>query len=251
MVVDEQSDARDNIARLCERNGGVQVIGRMACGMEAINAAYELRPDVMLINTQLPDMCGFDLLRVAGARAQPSAIMISACMDHAIRAFAEGAIDYLLTPLTAARVDLAIAHARHRISYITGGSPEFECVMPLPPRLVGERHRRLYPLDPRAIDYIEADGNYVTLRAGNLEYLSRDSIKRLAQQLAKFGFVRVTRSLLVNVAAVSYAEVIGHGAFALTLSSGACLHSTAVYREDILRVIPLPTLSKRYAGPSS
>jgi two-component system LytT family response regulator len=120
---------------------------------------------------------------------------------------------------------------------------------PAPPRfLVGERQRRLYPLDPRSIDYIEADGNYVTLRAGNVEYLSRDSIKRLSMQLAEFGFVRIGRSLLVNSTAVSYAEVAGHGTFALTLISGVCLHSSAAFRNSILRIIPLPALSKRYGS---
>jgi DNA-binding LytR/AlgR family response regulator len=124
--------------------------------------------------------------------------------------------------------------------------------VPNPPRfLVGERLRRLYPLDPRSIDYIEADGNYVTLRAGKQEYLSRDSIKRLAPQLAELGFIRIERSLLVNAAAVAYAEVARHGTFALTLNSGVCLHSSAAYRESILRIIPLPALSKRYRGTVS
>jgi len=113
---------------------------------------------------------------------------------------------------------------------------------------VGERLRRLYPLDPRSIDYIEADGNYVTLRSGKVEYLSRDSIKRLSLQLAELGFVRIARSLLVNAGAVSYAELAGHGTFALTLTSGVCLHSSAAYRDSILRIIPLPALSKRYGG---
>jgi two-component system LytT family response regulator len=116
---------------------------------------------------------------------------------------------------------------------------------------VGERQRRLYPLDPKSVDYIEADGNYVTLRAGKVEYLSRDSIKRLSMQLADFGFIRIERSLLVNAAAVSYAEVAGHGTFALTLNSGVCLHSSAAYRDSILRIIPLPALSKRYRGTAS
>jgi DNA-binding LytR/AlgR family response regulator len=102
-----------------------------------------------------------------------------------------------------------------------------------------------------SIDYIEADGNYVTLRAGKVEYLSRDSIKRLSTQLAELGFIRIERSLLVNAAAVSYAEVAGHGTFALTLNSGVRLHSSAAYRDSILRVIPLPALSKRYRGTAS
>jgi DNA-binding LytR/AlgR family response regulator len=119
----------------------------------------------------------------------------------------------------------------------------------VPPRfLVGERQRRLYPLDPKSIDYIEADGNYVTLRAGKVEYLSRDSIKRLSMLLEELGFIRIARSLLVNATAVSYAEVAGHGTFALTLASGVCLHSSAAYRDSILRIIPLPGLSKRYGG---
>ena len=73
--------------------------------------------------------------------------------------------------------------------------------------------QKLYPLDQKSIDYIEADGNYVTLRAGKVEYLSRDSIKRLSMQLAEVGFVRIARSLLVNAAAVLYAEVAGHKDF--------------------------------------
>jgi DNA-binding LytR/AlgR family response regulator len=106
----------------------------------------------------------------------------------------------------------------------------------------------LYPLDPKSIDYIEADGNYVTLRTGKMEYLSRDSVKRLSMQLAELGFVRIGRSLLVNAAAVSYAEMAGHGTFALTLTSGACLRTSAAYRNSILRIIPLPAMSRRYGG---
>ena len=170
-----------------------------------------------------------------GAGTRPLGIMVSHCADHAIRAFAEGAIDYFVMPVTAERFDLAMARARHRFNYalpghgrFASGSSELGRTAPVSPRfLVGERQRRLYPLDPRSIDYIEADGNYVTLRAGKVEYLSRDSIKRLSMQLAELGFIRIERSLLVNAAAVSYAEVAGHGTFALTLSSGVCLHSSA------------------------
>jgi two-component system, LytTR family, response regulator len=165
----------------------------------------------------------------------------------------------LRMPMTEERFDLAMARARHQFdsallgrSRLTSSASERGSTLPSPPRvLVGERQRRLYPLDPKSIDYIEADGNYVTLRAGNVEYLSRDSIKNLSTELAELGFVRITRSLLVNTAAVSYAERAGRGIFALTLTSGACLHSSAAYRDSILRIIPLPALSKRYGGTAS
>jgi two-component system, LytTR family, response regulator len=261
LIVDDKTDARDSLIRLCERNEDVRVIGEVACGMAAIEAAGKLNPDIMLLDVELPDMSGFELLRAMGADTHPLGIMVSKCADHAIRAFAEGAIDYLVTPVTAERFDLAMSRARHRFNCASPGygsssarsseAGSGSTVQALPRFLVGERQRRLYPLDPKSIDYIEADGNYVTLRAGKVEYLSRDSIKRLAMQLAQLGFIRIERSLLVNAAAVLYAEVAGHGTFALTLSSGVCLHSSAAYRDSLLRIIPLPALSKRYRGTAS
>jgi DNA-binding LytR/AlgR family response regulator len=105
--------------------------------------------------------------------------------------------------------------------------------------LVGDRERRLYPLNADAIDYIESDGNYVTIRTANSQYISRDSIKRLSADLAAHGFIRIERSLLLNIRAVSYVEPVGRGTFAFTLASGSCLHSGASYRESILRVLPM------------
>jgi two-component system LytT family response regulator len=259
LIVDEQAHERDSLLRLCERNDDIEVVVEADCGRAAIDAAGKLNPDVILLDVELPDMSGFELLRAVGADTHSLGIMVSTCADHATKAFAEGAIDYLVTPVTAERFDLAMIRARHRFNGALPGddhlalkSSERGRTGPVLPRfLVGERQRRLYPLDPKAIDYIEADGNYVTLRAGKVEYLSRDSIKRLSIQLAELDFIRIERSLLVNAAAVSYAEVAGHGTFALTLSSGVCLHSSAAYRDSILRIIPLPTLSKRYRGTTS
>ncbi len=256
LIVDDQSPTRSCLVRLCERNEDVEVVGEADCGKAAIDAAGKLKPDLMLLDVELPDMSGFDLLREIGADTYPLGIMVAKCPDHAIRAFAEGAIDYLVTPVSDERFNRAIARARRQFgraspdhARVGAKSSELGREAALPPRfLVGERQRRLYPLDPRSIDYIEADGNYVTLRAGKMEYLSRDSIKRLSLQLADLGFVRIERSVLVNAAAVAYAEVAGHGTFALTLSSGVCLHSSAAYRDSILRIIPLPGLSKRYRG---
>jgi two-component system, LytTR family, response regulator len=259
LIVDDDAHARDSLTRHCERSDDVQVVGEAACGNAAIDAAGTLNPDIMLVDLELPDMSGFELFRAVGAGTRPLGIIVSGCPDHAMRAFAEGAIDYLVMPVTEERFDLAMARARHQFNDAltrrnrwTSNASECGPAPPSPPRfLVGERQRRLYPLDPKAIDYIEADGNYVTLRTGKVEYLSRSSIKHLSTVLAQLGFVRITRALLVNAAAVLYAERAGHGIFALTLSSGACLHSSAAYRDSLLRAIPLPSLSKRHGATDS
>jgi DNA-binding LytR/AlgR family response regulator len=105
--------------------------------------------------------------------------------------------------------------------------------------LVGEREHRLYPLDPRAIDYVESAGNYVTYHLAGVEYICRESIKHLEAVLAPVGFVRIERSLLLNVRAIAYAQPLGHGSFSFTLTTGARLHSGHAYRDTILAALPL------------
>jgi two-component system LytT family response regulator len=256
LIVEDQVEARESLIQLCERRDDLQVVGEAACGKDAIDVADRVNPDIMLVEVELPDMSGFQLLRAAGVETHRLGIMVSNGADCATRAFDEGAIDYFVMPVTANRFDQAMARARTRISGALTGDGRFTSTSlepvrpaPCPPRfLVGERQRRLYPLDPKSVDYIEADGNYVTLRVGKMEYLRRDSLKCLAVQLADLGFIRIERSLLLNSAAVTYAEVAGHGTYALTLTSGVCLHSTAAYRDSILHVIPLPALTKRYGN---
>ena len=252
LIVDDHARTRESLAGLCARSDDIQVVGEAVSGKAGLDAARLLNPDILILDVELPDMSGIDLLRTVSAQSDSAGIMLAKGGDHAVAAFAEGAVDYLVAPVSAERFEKAIRRARDRLERApsvesapapslsldrnTTGTPRF---------LVGERQRRLYPIDPLTIDYIEADGNYVTLRVGAIEYLSRDSLKRLTLELEELGFIRVERSLLVNAAAVSYLEVTSNGTFALSLRSGVCLHSSNAYRDCILRVIPLP---KRYRG---
>ena len=242
LIVDREQSVRCELAQLCLRAADVQVVGEAESGGKAIDAAKSLSPDVMLIDVALPDMSGFDVLRGAG-NSRPLGVMISHRPDFAERAMAEGAVDYLLKPISADRFELAIGRVRRRYileqaaqAPLAGGMPELPGGRPK--ILVGERQRRLYPLNIEKIDYIEADGNYVTIRAGNTTYISRDTIKRLTADLAGFGFVRIERSILLNIRAVEFAEPLGHGTLAFTLSSGTCLHSSKTYRSAIFSILP-------------
>src|SRR5258708_14412665 len=86
--------------------------------------------------------------------------------------------------------------------------------------IIGEREHRFYPLNAEAIEYIESDGNYVTIRSGNSKYISRDTIKRLSADLADLGFVRIERSLLVNIRSVLHLESSRRAVLAVPSSSG-------------------------------
>jgi two-component system, LytTR family, response regulator len=248
LIVDDEPQTRAALSELCGRSADLHVVGEAGLGSVAIKAVDELHPDLVLLDAELPDMSGFDVLRAARADNHgPLGIIVTANPKHAVTAFAAGALDCLLKPVNAHRFSRSIERARERCARVAlelraeqGGARAVRSGDDLAaPFLVGERERRLYPLNPQRVDYIESDANYVTFRVGNLEYLSRDSIKRLALVLHGQGFVRIERSLLLNLRAVLYVEPLGRGAFAFTLSSGQRLRSSPRYRERILELLPL------------
>jgi two-component system, LytTR family, response regulator len=242
LVVDDESHARSDLIQLCERNDDVDVIGEAESGLAAIDAAERLRPDVMLLDVELPDMSGFDVLCSARMTRRPLGIMVTARADHAVTAFAVGALDCLVKPVSADRFDQSIERARQRCDSTDACDEVARSPFKL---LIGEREHRLYPMSPETIDYIKSDGNYVTIRRGNANYISRNTLKRLSTDLAHVGFIRIERSLLVNIRAVAYVETVGRGMFAFTLSSGSVLHSSSSYRDSILRMLPMRRLSRR------
>jgi len=250
LIVDDEPAARTGLRRLCERTPDMRVVGEAGTGAKAIEAVESLRPDLTLLDADLPDMSGLDVLRALRRRHQRRTVLLTANAQDAPDALAAGAVDFLVKPVNEAALSASILRARARRS-----QRPTDVGRPLPlPRLaaapeaahsgrplflVGEREHRLYPLDPSEIDYVESAGNYVTYHLAGLDYIARESLKRLEGVLAPSGFLRVERSLLLNVRAIAYAQTLGHGSFAFTLVSGARLHSGHAYRDTILAVLPL------------
>ena len=261
LIVDDDPAARIGLIRLCERAPDVRVVGEAGTGARAIEAVESLRPDLMLLDADLPDMSGFDVLRALRRRHKRRTILITTNAQDAPGAFAAGAIDYLVKPVNEAAFSASILRARARgmprpgdarrlhAAAMTAAPSESDTGRPF--LLVGEREHRLYLLDPFQIDYVESAGNYVTYHLAGVEYIARESLKRLDAVLAPAGFVRIERSLLLNVRAIAYAQPIGHGSFAFTLVSGARLHSGHAYRDTILAVLPLRRRAPPRPGPGA
>jgi DNA-binding LytR/AlgR family response regulator len=114
--------------------------------------------------------------------------------------------------------------------------------------VVGEREHRLYVLKAARVDCIESHGNYVKFRCGGAEYISRDSIKRLAGVLAGDGFIRIGRCLMINIRSIEYAQRMGRRIYSFTMLSGSVLRSDPRYRDEILRVLPLTQGRSRDKG---
>jgi len=245
LIVADQPAVRSGLTRLCGRAQELRVVGEAGTGATALEAVESLRPDLTLLDAELPDMSGFEVLNALRRPHKRRTILLTPKLEDARGALAAGALDFLVKPVNEAAFSASILRARAR------GAPRL-CAARAPPpaaaaesdtgwpaRLVGEREHRLYPLEPCRIDYVESAGNYVTYHLGAVEYIARESLKHLDILLSPGGFVRIERSLLLNVRAIAYAQPIGHGTFAFTLASGVRLHSGHSYRDTILAALPL------------
>jgi two-component system LytT family response regulator len=250
LIIDMDANIRAVIKEFCERTEDVNIVGEADTGAKGLRAAETLRPDLLLIAVGLPDRTGFDVLRALRRRHQRRSIMLTDDVQDAATAIAAGAVGYLVKPLTEKAFSASLLRTRRRLTPRSGAMRGvMRAVAPAvthnetessrPMFLVGEREHRLYPLDPDQIDFVESAGNYVKYHLAELSYVARESIKRLDLMLAPAGFIRIERSLLLNIRAIAYVQPIGHGTFAFTLTSGARLHSGYGYRNTILSALPL------------
>ena len=251
LIVDSEPLGRSLLMSLCRATEGIEIISQVDSGASALQAIHIQQPDVVLLEAVLPDMSGFDVLQSVRGRATPMPIIVTAQPQHALKAFDAQVVDYLIKPVRIERFQEAIRRARTRREE-KGARPPLQTAWEATTGahsqrhlLAGERERRLYLLTPNKIDYIESYGNYVKIWSGAAAYISRDRIKELAARLADADFVRIERSLLLNLQCVAYIERLSHGMFAFTLHSGARLESTPTFRADILRAVHRPVSSKR------
>ena len=203
IVVDDEELARALLRELLAAHEDVEIVAECGNGFEAVKAVTEKKPDLLLLDVQMPKLDGFDVLELIGADVP--VIFTTAFDQYAIKAFQVHAVDYLLKPFGAERLAEALVRARSRIM-----SRET-----LPAKaLVSEARAARSPLErilirdkadvhviPVAkIDYFEAQDDYVSLKVGDRNLLKEQTLSELEQQLDPGRFVRIHRRYLLNVA---------------------------------------------------
>ena len=195
LIVDDERLARESLRRLLEEIPGVDVVGEADRPARAIAAAEEQRPDVVLLDVQMPGGGGFAVLN--GLKSPPPVIFVTAHDQFAVRAFEVNAVDYLLKPVDPARLRMALDRAAQRVG--GGGAPA--SLRPLDGadavwlELGGSGHFR--PV--KDLMAIEAEGKYSQVWCGDgREYQVRQSLAAWEQRLPKEHFVRLDRGLIVN-----------------------------------------------------
>ena len=199
LVVDDEKLARDRLVRILERMEGYSVVGEAGHGLEAVEQAQALAPDVILLDIRMPGMDGLEAARhISQMDSPPAVIFCTAFEEHAIEAFDVQAVGYLLKPVRSADLEDALSRAR-RANRAQLTALVDEDVGSDSRTHISARTRRgieLVPVDE--VRYFQADQKYVTVRWPDGELLIDDTLRQLEGEFGE-RFIRIHRNAIVAV----------------------------------------------------
>jgi DNA-binding LytR/AlgR family response regulator len=233
VIVDDEPLARKRLRRLLAEHPAIEVAGEAGDGEAACRLIDEQSPDLVFLDVQMPGLSGFDVL--ARLATRPRVIFITAHDEFAVRAFEEQAVDYLLKPVEPARLERALARvtgadapaAGGSIEPATGGRIEDERLTRLleaverrstgPRRIAVRRGPKVILVEPASILFVRAEDKYTVLYTADGEHILDRTIEDLEQTLDPSTFLRIHRSVLVNLACVRDLTAVDGGRFVVSL----------------------------------
>jgi two-component system, LytTR family, response regulator len=228
-IVDDEELARQILREYLAPHADVEIVAECANGFEAVKAVTELKPDLLLLDIQMPKLDGFEVLELIGNDI--AVIFVTAYDSHAIRAFEVHAVDYLLKPISADRFEAALARARDRLSgkkpQAALGASELAAAA-RPPAQYLERipirdGTRVFIIPVAKLDYVEAQDDYIALASEGKKHLKQQTIASLEAALDPSRFLRIHRSYIVNLERVTRVEPYGKDSFVAILPNGVQL----------------------------
>jgi two-component system, LytTR family, response regulator len=248
IVADDEPIGRQRLVRLLQAEPDTDVVATCADGEEAVEAIREHLPDVVLLDIQMPHLDGFEVVAALSEAQQPAVIFCTAHDQYALRAFEIHAFDYLLKPVDQDRLSQALRRAVATGGRTIGGSTTGRILGLLEElnarerargrdRLVVRTPERAFFLRTDTIDYIEAAGKVVHLHVGRSLHPLRESMAELEQELDPARFLRISRSVIVNLDRIQEIQPWFQGDYVLILSDGTKLTSTRGYRDNMRRLL--------------
>ena len=246
LIVDDEPLARRRLRALLADEPEIEIIGDAANGTEAVRAIATERPDLVFLDIQMPGLDGFEVLRATATIHQPFVVFITAHDEHAIRAFEVQAVDYLLKPVVETRFRESVRRAINRLRVTPRKELAHEIAqllerVALAPmrngRIPIKRDGRVNFVRVDDIDWVEADGDVLRLHAGRDSHTVRETMAQIEAKLPAPPFLRIHRSLIVNVERVREVQPWFKGDYVLILHDGTKLRSGRSYRDAVQTLI--------------
>jgi two-component system, LytTR family, response regulator len=248
LIVDDEPLAREGLRALLSKDSEVTAIREARNGREAVESVRKHKPDLVLLDVQMPEMDGFAVVEAIGADSMPSVIFVTAHDQYAIHAFEMNALDYLLKPVMEERFVRAMARAKDRIRLhsadanrqIIGLLDAIATPRKYLTRLALRSAARISFLDTDEVDWFRAAENYVEIHSGQMTHLLHVTMNALEESLDPERFVRVHRSVIVNMKQIQHLEPNAHGEYVITLRNGTRVQSGRTYADRLKALVQNP-----------
>jgi two-component system LytT family response regulator len=222
VIVDDEPPARAKLRRYLEQHSNFAVCGEASTGHEAIQILAD-PPSLLFLDIELPDMSGFDVLRARPLPPDCTVVFATAHDQHALQAFDAQALDYLVKPISPLRFGQMMERVERRLLEMRDAA--IARLAPLPEtsyleQLLCRSGTRSYWVNTKEIAYIEAARNYVVVYANSEAHVLRRTLESLESSLDPNQFVRISRSIIVNIGFIKAAQILSHGDRSLELKTG-------------------------------
>lgn len=239
LIVDDEELARERVRSLLAGEDDILIAGEAADGHAAVAAIGEHQPDLVFLDIQMPGLTGFDVIEAISGGKIPTVIFTTAYDTHAVRAFEISALDYLLKPFKPARFRESLDKARARISGSgsAGSDPSLGILMAHlravdgGPRILVKSPEKILFVRAAEIEHVEAAGNYLVLHCGAERHIVRETMAAMVKRLESSGFMRISRSSLVNLARIRELQPMSSGHYTVILKNGVKLDMTSPLRD--------------------
>ena len=248
LIVDDEPIARHSIARLLRKEAEIVIAGEFGDGASALEAIRRLRPDLVFLDIQMPEMTGIDVAAALGEEELPATVFVTAYEQYAVRAFEANAVDYLVKPFSRERFDAALRRVRKRLAGEGGDAAPARVWQALAELRREQAYARRLPipvdgsvilLEVARIDWIEANRNCVRLHVGKDIYELRETMAALEERLNPRQFARVHRSAIVNIDRIQAIHPWFKGYHMVVLSTGQELRMSRYQHEAFRELVSL------------
>jgi two-component system LytT family response regulator len=246
LIADDEPHARRFVRQLLAADAEMEICGECADGVAVVEAAQKQKPDLLLLDVQMPEMDGFAALAALGDDAPPLVVFITAYDQYALKAFEAFALDYLLKPFDEERFarSLARVKAQWRGQTYAADAERAQALAlqvnarrPESQRLLVKTGGRVLFLRFADIEWIAAEDNYARIYMSEGDHLTRETLSRLETMLPSATFVRIHRSTIVNRERVRELQPLPHGEQRLILHNGMELTLSRRYRKRACQLL--------------
>ncbi len=217
LIADDEPIARQILREHVESMPSHEISGEASTGAETLARIFETKPDVVLLDLQMPELDGLAVARKLRGDRRPVIIFVTAYERHALEAFELDAVDYLLKPVRRERLEKAIIKAERQLKGVPPSATEPAV---LPRKIVGRRGTDLYLLDPAEIIAFQADGELVHIVTATQRYLGDGPLKKIEEKLEPPRFRRIHRSTLINTDHIRRISPLSSKRWLLKMSNG-------------------------------